>query len=187
MLTGEKVDLVAAERAYVPMYVKWINDPDVTRWLKTDPPLSVEMEHAWVDRLRRERKMTFTILTKDGRPIGNLGIEDISWRYKRATIGIMIGEKELWGKGYGTDAIMTLLRYCFEELGIRRVELITDSENLRAQRAYQKCGFKVEGVMRQYRCKDGRAVDDVIMSILSSEWFASNPPRYQRVCYPPTS
>ena len=70
MLSGEKVDLVAAERAYVLMYVKWINDPEVTQWLKADPPFSVEMEHGWVDRLRREGKTTFTILTKEGRQIG---------------------------------------------------------------------------------------------------------------------
>jgi len=176
VLMGEKVDLVAVERAYVPMYVKWINDPEVTQWLKADPPLSTEMEHAWVDGIRKEGRMVFTILTKDGRPIGNMGVEDISWRYRRANIGIMIGEKEYWGKGYGSDAIVTLLRYCFEELGMRRVELITDVENHRAQKAYRKCGFKDEGVMRQYRTKNGRSVDDLMMAILSTEWFASHPP-----------
>ncbi len=177
MLSGEKVDLVAAERAYVPMYVKWINDPEVTQWLKADPPFSVEMEHGWVDRLRREGKTTFTILTKDGRPIGNIGMEEVVWKYRRATIGIMIGEKDCWGKGYGSAAITTLLRYCFEELGMRRVDLITDSENHRAQRAYKKCGFRVEGLMRQYRTKNGRIIDDVMMAILSSDWFSMHPPK----------
>jgi len=92
------------------------------------------------------------------------------------TIGIMIGEKDCWGKGYGSDAITTLLRYCFEELGMRRVDLITDSENHRAQHAYKKCGFRVEGLMRQYRTKNGRIIDDVMMSILSSDWFSLHPP-----------
>ena len=173
---GEKVDLVAAERAFVPYFVKWINDPEVTQWLKADPPLSLAMEHDWVDGIRREGRMVFTILTKEGRPIGNTGIEQISWKYRRATVGIMIGEKECWGKGYGSDAITTLLRYCFEELGMRRVELITDSDNHRAQKAYRKCGFQVEGLLRQYRTKNGRTVDDVMMSILSTEWFAMHPP-----------
>ncbi len=180
MLSGEKVDLVAAERSYVPMYVRWINDPEVTQWLKADPPFSAEMEQAWVDRLRREGKMTFTILTKEGRPIGNLGMEEVSWKYKRATIGIMIGEKEYWGKGYGSDALTTLLRYCFEELGMRRVDLITDVDNHRALRAYRKCGFKEEGVLRQYRTKNGRAVDCVMMAVLAMDWFVLHPPRGTR-------
>jgi RimJ/RimL family protein N-acetyltransferase len=175
MLKGEKVDLVAVERSYTHLYTKWINDPEVTRWLKADPPLSLQMEHDWVDRNRRDGKMVFTILTKDGKPIGNTGIEEISWKFKRATLGILIGEKDYWSKGYGSDAITTLLRYCFEELGLRRVDLITDLENLRAQKAYKKCGFVVEGLMRQYRTKNGRNVDDLMLSILSSEWFAMHP------------
>jgi len=177
VLMGEKVDLVAAERAYVPYFVKWINDPEVTQWLMVDPPLSEAMENDWVDGIRREGRMVFTILTKDGRPIGNTGIEQVSWKYRRATIGIMIGEKDCWGKGYGSDAIITVLRYCFEELGMRRVDLITDSENYRAQKAYKKCGFQVEGVMRQSRTKNGRTVDDLMMSILSTDWFAKRPPK----------
>ncbi|OPX61865.1 MAG: putative acetyltransferase YhhY [Methanomassiliicoccales archaeon PtaB.Bin134] len=177
MLIGEKVDLVAADRAYVPFYTKWINDPEVTQWLKVDPPMSQEMEQGWVDGIQKEGRMVFTILTKDGRPIGNTGIEEISWRYRRASIGIMIGEKDHWNRGYGSDAVNTLLRYCFEELGMRRVELITDSDNHRAQKAYAKCGFKVEGVMRQYRTKNGRLVDDVMMAILSTDWFGLHPPK----------
>jgi RimJ/RimL family protein N-acetyltransferase len=177
VLIGEKVDLVAAERCYVPQYVKWINDPEVTQWLKVNPPLSPEMERDWVDSLQREGRMTFTILTKEGTPIGNMGLEEVSWRYKRASMGIMIGEKEYWGKGYGTDAITTLLRYSFEELGMRRVDLVTDSDNVRAQKAYCKCGFREEGVLRQSRSKNGRVVDDVLMSILSTEWFARHPPK----------
>ncbi|MCG7845314.1 MAG: GNAT family N-acetyltransferase [Methanomassiliicoccales archaeon] len=177
MLIGERVNLVATERSYVPYYTKWINDPEVTRWLKVDPPLSLEMEYDWVDNIRKSDRFSFTILTKDGRPIGNMGLEDISWKYRRASMGIMIGEKDHWGKGYGSDAITTLLRYCFEELGMRRVELFTDSDNHRAQVAYKKCGFREEGVMRQYRSKNGRVVDDVLMSILSDEWFAVHPPK----------
>jgi RimJ/RimL family protein N-acetyltransferase len=177
MLIGERVDLVAAERSYVPLYNKWVNDPEVTQWLKVDPPLSLEMEHNWVDGVCREGRMVFTILTKEGKPIGNLGMEEISWKHRRASMGIMIGEKEYWGKGYGSDAIITLLRYAFEELGMRRVDLFTDLDNVRARRTYQKCGFREEGVMRQFRSKNGRVVDEVLMSILSSEWFTAHPPR----------
>ncbi len=175
MLIGEKVNLVAVERGYAPIFTKWINDPEVTQWLQVDPPLSLEMEYDWVDGIRREGRMVFTILTKEGRPMGNIGLEQISWKNRRANMGIMIGEKEYWGKGYGSDAIITMLRYCFEELGMRRVELFTDTDNVRARRAYQKCGFKDEGVMRQYRPKKGRVVDEVLMSILSTEWFAMHP------------
>jgi len=175
VLIGEKVNLVAVERIYALLYTRWINDPEVARWLQADPPISLEMEYGWVDGIRRNDKMTFTILTKEGKPIGNTGLEEITWKYRRATIGIMIGEKDHWGKGYGSDAVTTLLRYSFEELGMRRVELFTDMENVRARKAYLKCGFQEEGVIRQNRSKNGRVVDDVLMSILSTEWFAKHP------------
>ena len=175
MLIGEKVNLVAAERSYVPYYTKWINDPEVTRWLKADPPFSVEMEEDWIEGVRQEGKMTFTILTKDGKPIGNMGVEEICWKARRATLGIMIGEKDHWNKGFGSDAITTVLRYLFEELGMRRVQLFTDLDNLRAQKAYKKCGFREEGVMRQYRTKDGLPVDEMFLAILADDWFATHP------------
>jgi len=85
-------------------------------------------------------------------------------------IGIMIGEKEFWNLGYGTDAIETLLRYLFYELAMNRVYLIADERNARALHCYEKLGFKKEGILRQNRYKNGVYTNDVMMSLLKDEW-----------------
>lgn len=82
----------------------------------------------------------------------------------------MIGEKDMWSQGYGSDAMVVLLRYLFDEMNINRVGLYVDVGNHRALRSYEKCGFSREGVVRQYRFKDGRYLDSVQMSILQQDW-----------------
>jgi RimJ/RimL family protein N-acetyltransferase len=174
MLQGEKVRLHSVDRENLPKFLGWVNDPEVTRFLMVDPPMGMEQEEAWFEGIRDRDAMIFTIHTMDGEVIGNCGLEKISWRDRKATLGIMIGSKTHWDKGYGTDAVRTLLRYCFEELNLMRVCLICDQANVRAQRSYEKCGFVREGVMRAYRYKNGAYVDEVIMSILRPEWLATN-------------
>ena len=88
-----------------------------------------------------------------------------------ATLGIVIGEKEYWGKGYGTEAVKTMLRYAFHELGLNRVELETYSFNPRAQRCYERAGFRREGVRRGALYRDGKFHDIIIMGILREEFL----------------
>ena len=172
MLEGELVRLLAVDRENLPKFLGWVNDPEVTRFLMVDPPLGMEQEEAWFESIRDRDALIFTIQTKSGEVIGNCGLEKISWKDRKGTLGIMIGSKMHWDKGYGTDAIKTLLRLCFEELNLMRVCLICDQSNIRARKAYEKCGFLQEGVMRAYRYKNGAYVDEVIMSILQPDWLA---------------
>jgi RimJ/RimL family protein N-acetyltransferase len=112
----------------------------------------------------------FAIETLEGRLIGNVGLIGLDWRNRKTDLGIMIGEKDAWSQGYGTDAITVMLRYLFEELGLNRVGLYVDVDNHRAIRCYGKCGFVREGLVRHHRFKDGRYLDSVLMSILRSDW-----------------
>ena len=171
MLEGEMVRLLAVERENLPKFLGWVNDPEVTQFLMVDPPLGMEQEEAWFEGLRDREAMIFTVQTKDGEVIGNCGLEKISWKDRKATLGIIIGSKMHWDKGYGTDTVRTLLRLCFEELNLMRVCLICDQGNLRAKHAYEKCGFHQEGIMRAFRYKNGAYVDGVLMSILQPEWL----------------
>jgi RimJ/RimL family protein N-acetyltransferase len=84
----------------------------------------------------------------------------------------MIGEKEYWSKGYGTDAIRTLMRFAFERMNLNRVELSTFDFNERAQACYRKCGFVEEGRRREDRYIDGEYHDLIVMGILRYEWEA---------------
>jgi RimJ/RimL family protein N-acetyltransferase len=89
-------------------------------------------------------------------------------------MGIQIGEREYWGKGYGTDALRVLLRYAFDELNLARVSLSVLEGNVRAMRSYEKCGFKYEGRERQAWAYEGRRWDEVYMGLLREEWEAMN-------------
>lgn len=102
--------------------VRWMNDPRVTEWLLVgDFPLTKLAEEEWLEAAskRSESDIAFAIETLDGRHIGFSGIHNISFRHGFATTGSLLGEPELWGKGYGTDAALVRARYCFEVLGLR--------------------------------------------------------------------
>ncbi|MDD1766001.1 MAG: GNAT family N-acetyltransferase [Methanomassiliicoccales archaeon] len=170
MLEGKKVRLRAVERVDLPIFVKWIDDHEVTQFLELNPPMSLEDEEKWFVNLQKSEDKVFSIDTMEGKLIGNVGLIKLNWKDRSVLIGIMIGEKEFWNQGYGTDAIETLLRYLFDELALNRVYLIADERNARALHCYEKLGFKKEGVLRQNRYKSGVYTNDVMMSLLKDEW-----------------
>ncbi len=170
MLEGALVRIRAIEQGDLPTFVKWINDPEVTEYLQFEPPMSMEDEVMWYHRMISSKDKAFAIETLEGRLIGNVGLIGLDWRNRKTDLGIMIGEKDAWSQGYGTDAITVMLRYLFEELGLNRVGLYVDVDNHRAIRCYGKCGFVREGLVRHHRFKDGRYLDSVLMSILRSDW-----------------
>jgi RimJ/RimL family protein N-acetyltransferase len=86
-------------------------------------------------------------------------------------LGIIIGDKGHWGRGYGSDAIGALLRWAFDNLNLNRIHLTVWSYNTRAIRCYEKCGFRHEGIMRQARYYDGQYHDEWVMAILRDEFL----------------
>ncbi len=178
MFNGELVTLSAIQRDYLPCYVEWLNDWEVRRFLAaTLPhPYTMQDEEEWFNRQREERDARhFAILTRaECRLIGNCGLHQIDWSSHHATLGIFIGDKNFWGRGFGTDATRVLLRYGFEEVNLHRIELQVFSFNQRAIRVYDKCGFKLEGVRRQVLFREGQWHDEHIMAVLRDEWCALN-------------
>jgi len=83
---------------------------------------------------------------------------------------MQIGEKEYWGRGYGTDTMITFLDYLFNELGLHRVYLRVQSYNTRALKCYEKCGFIQEGVLRHHCFTRGKHYDELLMGILRDEF-----------------
>ncbi len=174
MIYGKDVRLRAIEREDIDRFVRWFNDPEVRRYLLMYEPMSRAKEERWFEeRLSRKDDLLFALEVREGDRwvhIGNMGLHRIDWKNRVATLGIVIGEKEYWGKGYGTEAVKTMLRYAFHELGLNRVELETYSFNPRAQRCYQKAGFVREGIRRQALYRDGEFHDVITMGILRSEF-----------------
>ena len=172
-LQGAAVRLRAVEEGDLPLLVRWMNDPDVRFWLHHSdrPDATVESVRGRFG-LTEERfsNLVWMIETLEGRPVGHLGLLQVDPHHKRAELAISIGEKEWWSQGIGTDAIRTVLRHAFEDLGLRRVDLHTDADNARGIRCYEKCGFVREGVMRERRLRYRQPLDMVLMAVLREEW-----------------
>jgi RimJ/RimL family protein N-acetyltransferase len=175
MLEGELVRLRALELDDLERCYRWLNDREVAHFIEGGRyPLSMAHERDWLENAVRNRSSFFNVLlaieTKDGVHIGNIGLHEGSPEHRTANLGIMIGEKDYWSKGYGADAIRTVLRLAFEQMNLHRVELGTFDFNDRAQACYRKCGFVEEGRRREDRYIDGQYHDLIIMGILRREW-----------------
>ena len=173
MIRGTKIRLRALEHDDLPHFVRWINDPEVRRFMIMRYPLSMTEEEGWWEGfLQRKNDYIFAIEAEDKTYIGNVGLHGIERENRRAVLGIIIGEKAYWGQGYGTDAIRTMLQWAFGYLNLNRVTLNVYSYNERAIRCYQKCGFQHEGTMRKAHYIDGQYFDEWVMGILRDEFLA---------------
>lgn len=124
--------------------LRWVSDPEVHAFLGLlEPARTLEQERAWISSILtdREHQRCFVIETENGDPIGTCGLRAIDPAEGTALFGIMIGEKALWDRGYGTSATRMLLKYAFEELELEEVRLSCHRENRRAVRCYEKVGF----------------------------------------------
>ena len=188
MVRGERVYLRAAERTDIPLFVRWLNDADTASFLSIRSPMSVVMEERWFDQMvaaQGKESYHFVIcMLEDDRPIGTVGLFNLDTVNGNAGIGISIGEKDLWGQGLGTDAMLALLDFGFGQLRLERMWLDVYDYNERARRSYEKCGFVLEGTQRHAVYKLGRFIDVHLMAILRSEWEALDRPRPWNISQP---
>ena len=176
-ITGELVTLGPISRDLIPLYTRWINDFSALRTLGTVVlgPTTIESEESWYDTTSKgERGVLFTIREKaTGKPIGNCGLNKIFPNNRSAIFGIMIGEQDARGKGYGTEAAHLILDYAFTALGLHSVNLTCAEFNLAGLKAYAKAGFKECGRLRETNWFAGRYWDTVLMDCLESEFSGS--------------
>lgn len=175
VLQGERVRLRPVEERDLPLFVRWLRDPEVRYWLfvSETPEPTLESEREWYAETRSDpSRIVWCIEAEEGQTIGNVALQDIDETHGHASLGICIGERPCWGRGYGTEAVRAVLRYAFREMGLRRVFLFTDEDNQRAVRAFQKCGFVREGLLRAHRLRRGRPVNGLVMGILREEFEA---------------
>ncbi|MFN2121337.1 MAG: GNAT family N-acetyltransferase [Anaerolineales bacterium] len=178
MIQGKRIRLRAIERSDLPRYLEWLNDPEVTEGLWHYLPLSMDDEAAWFEKMRQQdaeqRPLAIEIRENQAwRLVGNVGLLDLRWANRSAELGIFIGDKSVWDKGYGTEAVELMLQHAFDTLNLHRVFLRVFATNKRAQRSYEKAGFVSEGTLRQAVFRHGLYVDMHIMGILRPEWRAA--------------
>jgi RimJ/RimL family protein N-acetyltransferase len=150
-LTGPRITLGPLRREFVPAYCRWSNDLGTSRTLGLSWPATLEEELArYEQRALAENATWFTLYERaSGRPIGLTYLYEIEPRHARANFGILIGEGDCRGKGYGTEATRLLLDYAFTAQGLHSVQLEVFEYNLAGMRAYQKAGFRELGRRRQ--------------------------------------
>lgn len=175
---GERIRLRAVEHDDIKLFVRWLNDPEVTFGLSMYLPMSMTDEEKWFEGLASrspaEKPLAIEMRAGDGwKLIGNSGFFDVDPVAHSAEVGILIGEKNIWNQGFGTETMRLLLRHAFETLNLNRVFLRVYVDNPRAVRAYEKAGFKLEGTMREAVYKRGKFLDVHMMSVLRREWDAS--------------
>jgi RimJ/RimL family protein N-acetyltransferase len=176
IIRGELVYLRPSERGDLPDFVRWFNDAEVLRHLAMYAPMGQAAEERWFERMLEAQGKTdyhFVIcLLADGRAIGTTGLHAIDFVNGTAEFGIAIGEKEEWGKGYGTDALRAISDFGFGQLRLERIGLDVYADNARGRRTYEKAGFVHEGTKRRAHYADGAHQDVHVMSLLRSEWEA---------------
>jgi RimJ/RimL family protein N-acetyltransferase len=170
-IVGARVKLRLLERSDLARSIKWLNDPEIMKLLGRRHPMSMAEEEKWYeDYLKAGKSRIFAIEDENGEHVGNIGLHNIDKENRRASLGIVIGERERWGRGYGSAALMVALKYAFRELGLHKVSLRVFQTNKRAIKSYSRCGFKKEGVEREQVFKDGKFHDLFVMSILDREY-----------------
>jgi len=177
MLRGKLVNLRAMERKDLDEIMKWVNDQEVTKYLTAFLyPISRVEEEKFLERAmsRNDTEKNLVIETKEGVYIGQISLHKIDWKNNNAELGIVIGNKEYWGKGYGTEAINNLLDHAFNQMNLYKIYLRVFEHNQRGMRCYEKCGFKEEGRLRKGHFYDGKYHDVILMGLLKDEFEKTN-------------
>ncbi len=172
-IIGERVALGPLRRDLIPLYARWLNDFNLQRTFGDIPrPISIA---ARTERFEEQATTTeaywFTIYEKETlRPIGSTDLFNVDFRMRFCTFGLMIGDADARGKGYGTEVAQLMLDYAFTALGLNNVMLTVSEYNLAGRRAYEKAGFKEFGRRREADIMGGIAYNEIYMDCIASEF-----------------
>jgi RimJ/RimL family protein N-acetyltransferase len=177
-LEGTQVVLRRHVSGNLKAFERWYSDPDVARLTRyQDGPMRRdEIERFFTARVVGPDSLALAVHVKStGRLVGTCAFSQLDADNGSALYHITIGEKDAWGRGYGTEATRLMLGHAFDTLGLHRIALSVFEFNTRAIRSYRRCGFQLEGRAREAIWREGRWWDEISMSILQSDWEASRP------------
>ena len=158
------------EKSDIPKKVEWINNPANNRFLHYNIPLSIEGTERWFDSHQGETTRYDAVIEADGVPVGTIGLLSIDRKNSKAEYYIAMGETAYKGKGVAKEASRLILAYGFEELGLNRIYLFTEADNIAAQKLFERVGFKREGILKQDVYSHGAFADRIAYGYLKEEW-----------------
>lgn len=175
-LFGEKLVLREFRKEDLPHIREWATDDEVVRFLSDIflYPHSLNQTEGFLNYVlegKSDVEKMFVVAQKDTLDyIGQVGLHHIDWKNRIAVVGIVIGKKDLFGKGIGSEAMELLQYFAFNKLNLNKLELSVHDFNERGIKCYKKCGFVEEGRLRQKYFYNGRYIDSISMGILKEEY-----------------
>jgi len=171
-LVGERILLRRFSKRDLPHIQRWSADAELRKLIGEVAPMSEAEGERFYKELRadKDRVWFVIVLKRNGRVIGEAGLLRMFRPWRNTDMTIIIGEKDAWGKGYGTEAGHLLLDYAFNRLGFHRISIGVVGFNKRALRFWESLGFEKEGVERDEYFYDNKYSDGIMMSILENEF-----------------
>lgn len=175
MILGKKSYLTSVQPGAIEKLRHWRNNPETRKYFRTSREISKPQQENWYKRSQtNQSQFDFEIHDMEsGKLVGHTGLYYVDWISRKAEFSIYIGDMDFRGKGIGSDALRTLIKYGFEEINLNKIWCEVYSNNA-AVNIYRKIGFIDEGVLRQNAFKNGEYVDGLVLSLLKAEWLENN-------------
>jgi|TARA_B100001964_G_scaffold69877_1_gene79237 RimJ/RimL family protein N-acetyltransferase len=157
-------------------YMKWLNDKEVTRFMAFgNSPITLERMKDYLNKLRNDNNLLLAvIIADDDQYVGNIRIGPIDEYNKRSDIGIMVGDRSVWGKGIASSAMRLALDYSFHVLDLSKITLGVISGNVKAIKLFESLGFAREGCLRSHSLCNGVYQDVLLYGLMAEEFKKRN-------------
>ncbi|GAB5518517.1 MAG: GNAT family protein [Rhodothermales bacterium] len=177
---GRRIRLTRLTLGHIRHHYQWNNDP-VLNHFDSETPFEPESYLSFARRfesmlLGTGHTQYFEVQTLDGTPIGVAHLGHLSSTHQHASIGVTIGARDLWGQGYGREALELVMAFAFDELGVHRIGAQSFAFNTAWKHLLEQTGFVAEGRQRDYLFRDGQYWDREAFSMLAAEYQMRSTP-----------
>ena len=173
LLKGGHVTLRPGRDEDAAHFVRWFADMEVTRYLNRRMAFALYQEQEFLKKIGESKDDVWWVIEAQDKPIGATGIHAINWLDANGVTGIVIGEKDCWGKGYATEAMQLRTRYAFRELNLHKLLTEVDAENVASRKALERSGYRTVGIRREQSFREGKWKDRWLGEVLREDWERS--------------